>query len=140
VNRQLARLIVLTISPLAGCASTHHAHVEGRSNPYQAKGRIQWNSSKLKRTLTIDAAAVDRTESGLLRVRLAIRNKTRQDIFVDIRTLFTDEDGFEKEKTNWEAICCTARTPSQYETVSLGADVHDYQVIIRDPKDFNWQP
>ena len=136
----MTTLIVSTLIPLGGCASTHTAQVEGRVNPHQHKGRIQWNSSKLKHTLRIEAADVDRTETGLLRVRLAIRNKTRKDIFVDIRTLFTDEEGFEKEKTNWEAFCCTARTPTQYETVSLSAEVHDYQVIIRDPKDFTWQP
>ena len=140
MNRRMTTLIVLMLLPLAWCASTHPAHVKGRVNPYQAKGRIQWQSSKLKHTLAIDAADVNRTETGLFRVRLAIRNKTRKDIFVDIRTLFTDEAGFEREKTNWEPICCTARTQTQYETVSLGAEVHDYQIIIRDPKDFAWQP
>ena len=114
--------------------------VEGPDRPYQERGHIQWNSAKLKRLLEVDAARADRTETGLLRVRLVFRNKKKRDIVVDVRTLFTDEDGFEKEKTNWEPLICTARTQTQYETVSLGSAAYDYQVIIRDPKDFSWEP
>ena len=119
---------------VVGCASTHTAKVDDVQSPYQTKGRIQWNSSNLKALLHIDKAAVDRTEDGLLRVRLIIRNKTKRDLFVDVRTVFTDEQGFPKEQTNWEPLCCTARTQSTYETVSLGTQVSDYQVVIRDPK------
>ena len=54
-----------------------------------------------------------------------------------LRGLLGQKAGFETEKTNWEPICCTARTQTQYETVSLGPDVHDYQVIIREPKSFS---
>ena len=134
------KLIAIVLLPAAGCASTHPAEVDGRSDPYQVKGRIQWNSSKLKHSLSIDKAAADRLDTGLLRIRMVFRNKTREDIFVDIKTTFTDEQGFEKEKTNWEPFCCSARTQSTYETVSLGPDVHDYQVIIREPKKFSWEP
>lgn len=78
---------------------------------------------------------MERTGTGLLRVRLALRNRTRDNIWVDIRTVFTDEKGLEFEKTNWEPFCCTARTVETYETVSLGANARDYQVIIRDPRE-----
>lgn len=139
MNRLVTMLIGITLPPMIGCASTHHADVGGEDAPFQAKGRIQWNSSKPKHSLKIDKALADRTDTGLLRVRLILRNKTKKDVFVDIRTLFTDEAGFEKERTNWEPICCTARTQTQYETVSLGPDVHDYQVIIREPKNFSGQ-
>jgi uncharacterized protein YcfL len=123
-----------------GCASTHPARVEGRIDPFQEKGRVQWNSTNLKSVLRVDNATADRTESGLLRVRLILRNKTRKDIVVDVRTLFTDKQGFEKEQTNWEPIVCTARTQTQYEAVSLGPHVDDYQVIIREPRKFEWNP
>jgi hypothetical protein len=119
---------------LAGCASTHPADIAEVEKPYQEKTRVQWNSSNLPAVLAIDKASADRTEAGLLCVQLAIRNKTRKDLFVDIRTLFTDGKGFEVEKTNWEPICCTARTVTTYKTVSLGKQVQDYQVIIRDPR------
>lgn len=139
MNKYLA-MWMLPLGMAAGCATTEPARVEGRVNPYQEKGRIQWNSRNLKHVLSIDAADTDRLDSGLLRVRLAIRNKTRKDIWVDIRTLYTDEQGFEKERTNWEAVMVPARTHETYEALSLGADVHDYQVIIRDAKDFMYKP
>lgn len=137
MNRIIATLIAVTLLPLAGCAATHPADSKGRDTPFQDKSRIQWNSSKLKFSLDIDKVVADRTEAGLLRVRLVLRNKRKKDVFVDVRTLFTDGEGFEKERTNWEPICCTARTQTQYETVSLGSGVHDYQVIVREPKTFS---
>lgn len=140
MGKRASGLILGLVVCWGGCASTHQADVEGRENPYQEKGRIQWNSSKIKHSLRIDSAVADRTETGLLRVRLILRNKTKEDVVVDIRTLFTDEQGFEKERTNWEPIICTARTQTQYETVSLGSQARDYQVIIREARKFSWEP
>jgi len=122
------------VSVLLGCAATHPAEVHRSGTSYQDKSRIQWNSSNLKSVLRIDNAETDREINGLLRIRLVLRNKMKEDIFVDVRTVFTDEKGFEKEKTNWEPICCTARTQSTYEVVSLSPNVADFQIIIRDPK------
>jgi len=127
--------IIGTCLYLAGCARTHPALVDYDPAPYQHQTRVQWNSSGLKSLLAIDKADVERTDTGLLRVRLALRNRTRDNIWVDIRTVFTDEKGFELEKTNWEPFCCTARTVETYETVSLGANARDYQLIIRDPRE-----
>jgi hypothetical protein len=125
---------------LAGCASTHPAEVEDRTAPYQAKTRVQWYSANLKPLLEIDKADVERAADGRLRIRLAIRNQTRKDLWVEIRTLFTDAKGFECEKTNWEPICLTARVDTMYEVFSLGTQVSDYQVIIRDPRTLEDMP
>ena len=135
-----AGLLVCCLGLAGGCASTHTATVKNRDKPYLEKGRIQWNSSRIKAVLRIDTGSVEHTDAGLLRLRLTLRNKTKKDVVVDIRTTFLDEDGFEVEKTNWEPIVCTARTQTQYETVSLSPKVHEYQVIIRDPKSFKWAP
>ena len=125
-------MLVVTFS--AGCASTHEAEVNYSDNPYLGKGRIQWNSTSLKSHLDIEKALADRTDSGLLRVRMIVRNRTKHDVWVDVRTTFLDEKGFPREQTNWEPICCTARTQTTYQAVSLGSQATDYQVIIRDPR------
>ena len=132
--RGVMGLVALMGLVTGGCASTETVDVHNRDYPYQQNGRLQWNSSNLKSLLEVEKADADRLDSGLLRVRLVIRNKHREDIFVDVRTVFTDEKGFEKERTNWEPVCCTARTQTTYEVVSLSSQVSDYQVIIRDPK------
>ncbi len=136
----LARLLALSTSVsffICGCASTHSAEVHDRNDPYQAKGRIQWNSSNLKSSLSIDKAVADRTTDGLLRVRMVVRNKTKSDVVVDIRVVYTDKDGFESQRTPWEPIVCTARTQTTFENVSLGSNVDDFQLIIRDPRKFS---
>ncbi|MBP9026471.1 MAG: hypothetical protein KBH81_10060 [Phycisphaerae bacterium] len=125
---------------LAGCASTHPAEINDCPAPYQAKSRVQWYSSNLKSLLEIDKADVQRTPDGRLHLRLAIRNQTRKDIWVDIRTVFTDDRGFEREKTNWEPICLTARVDTTYEVFSLGTQVCDYQIVIRDPRKLDCIP
>lgn len=140
MRRDLLSVLIGMIALPMGCASTHPAEIEQRPNPYQVKGRIQWNSSGIKHVLAVENAERSRTETGLLRVRLVLRNKTKKDVWVDIQTTFTDEGGFEKEKTNWEPIVCTARTQTTYEVVSLGTQVHDFQILIREPKDFSWNP
>ena len=141
MRNDILSLAVTTTVLLSGCtAATHPAGQNDLDKPYQEQTRLQWNSSKLASMLTIDRAAADRTETGLMRIRLAIRNKTRKNIWIDIRTVFTDQSGFEVEKTNWEPFCCTARTVETYEAVSLGTQAHDYQVIIRDPKESKSMP
>lgn len=124
-----------------GCeATTDPAKIKGVGDPYRQKSRIQWNTSDLKHLLDVEKVEVDRIPEGqLLRVRMILRNKTDKDVVVDIRTLFTDQAGFEKESTNWEPIVCPARTQKDYMAVSLSANVQDYQVIIRDPKNFSWR-
>jgi uncharacterized protein YcfL len=110
VNRHCWALLGFATMAAAGCASTHPADVDNRDDPYRDKGRIQWNSSNLKSVLTIDKAVSERTSDGLLRIRLILRNKTKQDIVVDVHTVFTDKQGFEKQTTPWEPVVCAART------------------------------
>jgi len=141
VRKHFATWVISCLLLSPGCAAgTHTAHSKGKGNPFGEKGRIQWNKAGLSHSLRIDKAVADRLPTGLLRIRMIIRNKKSKDIFVDIRTLFTDKDGFELGKTNWEPIACTARTQTQYQVVSLSPNAHDYQIIIRDPKDFSWKP
>ena len=125
---------------LLGCAHTHRMPVRDTEEPYQKRTRVQVESRTIRPLIAVDKAVVEREESGLLRVRLAIRNKTRDDIWVDIRTVFTDEQGLEAEKTNWEPFLCTARTVETYDVRSLGSQVRDYRVLIRDPKESEPMP
>lgn len=127
-------IMLLCLAAGCGCASTHEADVRQGDDPYLEKGRVQWNSSNLEHLLVIEKLAADRTASGLLRVRMILRNKAKEDIWVDVRTTFLDDTRFPKEQTNWEPTCCTARTQTTYEAVSLGSQVADYQIIIRDPR------
>jgi len=133
MNR-ITYLALASILVLTACASTHEAEVQRVDGPYGQKGRVQWNDSNLKNLLTIEEAVADRTDGGLLRVRMIVRNRRAEDLWVDVRTTFLDEGGFPKEQTNWEPVCCTARTQTTYQTVSLGSQVADYQVIIRNPR------
>ena len=141
MRRVFAYIMILSSFFLIGCASTTTpAEVMDKESPHLERGRIQWSSSRLRNKLLIETAAADRTDTGLMRLRLIIRNKSRKDVVVDIRVVFLGEDGFEVEKTNWEPVICTARTQTSYEMVSLGANVDDYQIMIRDPRHHSWSP
>jgi uncharacterized protein YcfL len=141
MRRVVTRFMVLSLCLLTGCeATTTPAEVMNKEDSHLDRGRIQWSSSSIRSKLLIENATADRTETGLLRLRLVIRNKSRKDVVVDIRVVFLGEDGFEVEKTNWEPVICTARTQTSYEMVSLGANIDDYQIMIRDPRHHSWSP
>ena len=141
MRRVVTRFMVLSLCLLTGCeATTTPAEVMNKEDSHLDQGRIQWSSSSIRTKLLIENATADRTETGLLRLRLVIRNKSRKDVVVDIRVVFLGEDGFEVEKTNWEPVICTARTQTSYEMVSLGANIDDYQIMIRDPRHHSWSP
>ena len=131
---------MLLVGGLLGCAHTHRMPVDDKDQPYQERTRVQVESRKIRPLIAVDKAVVDREPSGLLRVRLALHNITHDDIWVDIRTVFTDEQGLEVEKTNWEPFLCTARTVETFEVRSLGSQVRDYMVLIRDPKESEPKP
>jgi len=131
----------LLVSLLAsGCWTMHAVDNKDLKSPYtDVKGkesRFQTAQVNLRRQIKLAKLSADRIDGDLLRVRAAIRNKRKKAIWVDIRTVFIDKEGFEKEATNWEAFCLIERTVTTYEAVSIGSQVYDYVVQLRDPKSF----
>ncbi len=126
---------------MTGCGTPPKpAHMKLRDEPYMIKGdvRIQYlsNSNVLHKRAEIVKHVAERTPEGLLSLRTAIRNHDKHDIVVEIKVTFTDEQGLEKEATNWEPVVLGRYDVTTYTCVSLGTQVRDYRLAIRDPKEF----
>ncbi|MEW6249238.1 MAG: hypothetical protein AB1716_01200 [Planctomycetota bacterium] len=109
---------------LAGC----------RANPYHAdvSGRVLYESRGLAHLITVQTSEADRIEGGLLRVRANLKNDTRDDLWVDVQTVWK-QNGFEKYRTSWAPLMLPARFEQTYEVASLNADVDDYELRFRKP-------
>ena len=117
---------------LSGC-KTEPAKLSPEDNPYLSQGRIQFESHTTDAIVKVARADSERVGSGLLKVILTLRNTTKSNLWVEIRTTYLDERQHVLEQTNWEPIELNARTVSEYTCTSLSSKAADYQVIIRKP-------
>lgn len=76
----------------------------------------------------------DRTTGDLLRVRTQMRNKKDEELWVDIKVIWQDRDGFTLDETNWAPFRLPGGTVEDYEIVSLRSDVEAYEMRIRIPE------
>jgi hypothetical protein len=77
--------------------------------------------------------------TGLLKVILTLRNVTKSNLWIDIRTTFLDDRQHVLEQTNWEPIELNARTVTEYTCASISPKAADYQIIIRKPNKTSYQ-
>ena len=134
MHHRFVRLVLLPVF-VSGCESVPRAaSLNAMEKPYQEHGRIQYLSSGLSKCAEIVKHKADRTEGGLLRVQTGIRNHKDRNVVVEIKVSFTDEDGFEREATNWEPIILGRRDITTYTRASLGSQVSDYRIAIRYPR------
>jgi len=123
---------LLAVAGLTGC-TTEPAKLKPEENPYLSQGRIQFESSTTKNIVDIVRVDTARVGSGLLKVIVTARNKTKKNLWAEFRTTFLDAQGHRLEETNWEPILLDARTVSEYVCTSLSNQAADYQIIIRKP-------
>jgi len=111
---------------LAGCDAKYHRRDEA--------GRILFENTAVKDCVRVIQQDSDRIEGGLLRVRTILKCKKKEDIFVDVKTVWKDAKGYALYETSWAPFLLTAREPKTLEVVSMRADVADYELRVRQAK------
>jgi len=119
----------LAVSVL-GC-TTEEAKLHTEDNPYLEQGRVQFESSTTKSIVHVVRVDGERVAGGLLKVTVTLRNRTKENLWIDVRTTFLDAKQHKLEETNWEPILLDSRTVSEYTCTSLGSQAADYQIIMR---------
>lgn len=132
-NYPILILVLVGIAATLGC-TTEQAKMSPEENPYLSQGRIQFESSTTKDIIHVVRVDINRPAGGLLKVIVTLRNRTKDNLWADIRTTFLDADNHVLESTNWEPILLSARTVTEYTCNSLSNQATDYQIIIRKPK------
>ena len=109
------------------------------ADPYLTQGRVQFESSTTKDLIHVARVDTQRVNGNLLKVILTLRNTTKKNLWVDIRTTFLDEGRHVLDQTNWEPTLLQARTVSEYNCTSLNNRAADYQIILRKPNQTSLQ-
>jgi len=108
---------------LAGC--------EANPKEVDPEGRAVLEGKRMSYLVRVVQQSSDRIEGDLLRVRTLIKNRTKEDLWVDVQIVWKDAQGFEVYKTNWAPLFLPARLETTHEVVSMRADVADYQFRLR---------
>ena len=133
MNRVISLACCLLLAGLSAGCKTDPAKLKVEENPYLEQGRVQFESHTTKAIVNVVRVDTERVGKGLLRLTLTLRNKTKSNLWADIRTTFLDANNHVLEQTNWEPTLLDSRTVTEYTCTSLSNQAADYQIIIRKP-------
>ena len=123
---------ILALGLLVG-AAVGFAGCEAKPKRVDDQGRVLLEGYTVSRYVSVVRQESDRVEGGLLRVRTDLKNKKKENLWVDIQVVWKDAKGFEVYKTNWAPMMLAARYVTTHEIVSMRADVADYAFRVRQP-------
>lgn len=121
--------VIVCLVPL-GCKSTSSPGPRAGEVDAPRVARVRYLDRRAERHADILRHAATRTDAGLLQVKVLLENDTRGDAWVTIKCAFLDQDGFEVEATNNEAIFLPSRREQTYVTTSIATGVYDYILYI----------
>ncbi len=88
----------------------------------------------LRNRVAADIADVQRLPDGRMRVRVALRNSTRNDLDVLVRTVFKDDLSLSTgDATEWSYIFFAPQQSNTYEATSLSYTSQSFTVEVRRP-------
>lgn len=115
-----------------GCAN------EGPYRPAQREPSPEIENSavildeKLTPSIAVDAQHAERTAQGKLKVMSNLRNRTHQDLTVQVQTVFRDANGFSTDDdTPWETLVLTANETRTMSVISTTSKADRYTMRIR---------
>jgi len=116
----LATILVLA---LAGC----------EANPKQVDqgGRVLLEGFTVSQYVSVLRQESDRVEGDLLRVRTELKNRKKENIWVDIQVVWKDAKGFSLYETSWAPFMIPARYTKTHEIVSINPQAADYEYRVR---------
>ena len=102
--------------------------------PLQHREKIVAKDWVLKDWIRVVSHKPIRVQGDLLQVKMGLENRKNTDIWCDVQVVFYDQDGFQAERTDWQPLLLSRRQVTYFETASLSSNVHDYSIILRDPR------
>jgi hypothetical protein len=88
----------------------------------------------LRNRVAGDIADVQRLPDGRLRVRVALRNSTRKDLDVLVRTVYKDDLKLSTgDETEWQYLFFAPQQSQTYESISHSNNPQTFTVEVRRP-------
>lgn len=84
--------VVCTGAVLAGCR-VNTSVIEPRRDPVVAYPNVTLSQPSLARALAVNQPVVTETEVGLMRVSVPVRSRSREELYVEYRTVWLNEAG-----------------------------------------------
>ena len=128
-------LFFITISSLFyfGCASNEgpYAPAKRDSSP-EIENKTVILDKELSDFIAVDSQNAERTDGGKLKTMSNVRNRTNQDLTVQVQTVFRDLNGFSVgDDTAWETVVLTANETRTIAAISTNKKAESYTVRIR---------
>ena len=117
--------VVLTagLAVLAGC--------EAKPKQVDQAGRVLLEGFTVSQYVSVLRQESDRVEGDLLRVRTELKNRKKENLWVDIQVVWKDAQGFALYETSWAPFMIPARYTKTHEIVSINPQAADYEYRVR---------
>lgn len=117
---------------LIGCATEGPYVPAGREPGVEQENTAVIMDSEIADKIAVDTQNAERTQQGKLRAMANIRNRSNDDITVQVQTVFRDLNGFSiNDDTSWETIVLTANETKSVTATSTSRKAERYTVRIR---------
>jgi len=138
-TRTIAALVVaagISLS-VSGCSKRSSAPNLARTDrqAIEAAGQpVNILDRDLRNRVAADIADVQRLPDGRLRVRVAMRNSTRKDLDVLVRTVYKDDLKLSTgDETEWQYLFFAPQQSQTYESISHSNNPQTFTVEVRRP-------
>jgi hypothetical protein len=125
MNRWLVALFLIVV---AGCGVK--PPIEGREDPF-TPAQVHFASEDLRTHTAVGEPKVSRDAAGILFVTVPIRAATDQQLHVDYRATFFDENRQVLDHTGWTTKTLAPNTPDSVQVNSTGTRARYFQVDFR---------
>ncbi len=130
--KTFSQLLTLLTLLCFGCSSEGpYVPSERRPSPEIENTAVALDE-ELKGLIAVDAQDAERTTQGRLKAMANMRNRTNQDLTVQVQTIFRDANGFSiDDDSAWETIVLTANETRTVGSVSTSKKADRYSIRIR---------
>ncbi len=126
-------LSALLLSLLAlGCATEGPYPPASRTPSPEVERKAVILDKEIGDRIAVDSYKSERTPQGKLKAMANVRNRTNQDLTVQVQTVFRDAEGFSiEDDTSWNTVVLTANETRTIVATSTSKKAESYTVRIR---------
>lgn len=129
----MKKISLLFLSFLYFGCTTEGPYVPSQRQPSpEVENTFVMMDQELSGLIAVDMQDAKRTLKGKLRALANMRNRTNQDLTVQVQTIFRDAKGFSiGDDTSWETIVLTANETRTIDTTSTSKKADRFNMRVR---------
>lgn len=132
MKKSIIPLFALTVL-LGSCAHQEGPYIPVTQSPsVEDLYPVVLLDESLQGFIAVDHTEGQRLSDGRLEIVANLRNRTLQDVRIQVQTVFKDEKGYStNEDSAWAMVFLNANETETYKIVSRGQDASRYTIRIR---------